>query len=192
MRWLERANAVEDYLEPAYYEQLLKEYRFDGKSDLELFADYCVERPGSVRRALELGAGTGRATSVFFLIHFDSLSEEQRILMAQWKKVFPIFNATDSQSPSLRITEEIFREFEQRGTIALSFRQEVGEPIRYASLDEALEILMNFHLETYFNHSPLRDSVLAELRTYCSERQAADGSISITPGCLIITGEKVS
>lgn len=51
----------EDYLEPGYYDKLLKDYSFGGKTDLELLNEHLQKVP-SVAKSLELGCGSGRAT----------------------------------------------------------------------------------------------------------------------------------
>ena len=217
--WLKMNTTVEEYVEPIYYNKLLKDYTFLGKTDLQLFEEYL--KTMSFRDKLnfvELGSGSGRATSIFlksfndkkfnlnlvdlsdrmlrfvqnnfkekknvtliksdiirflektnekydlvfslwsfshsvhqiltqkgkdgwkeyiqktirkfirenmkkgsefFLIHFDSLSDEQKILMKQWRKVFPIFKDLQSQSPSKLLIDEIFQSLEEEGNINL-------------------------------------------------------------------------
>jgi len=51
----------EDYLEPGYYDKLLKDYSFGGRTDLELLGSHLESAP-TVTRMLELGCGSGRAT----------------------------------------------------------------------------------------------------------------------------------
>lgn len=60
--WAENApHKPEDYLPPNYYDELLKEYSFSGRSDLELLDDYLETIPTNASM-LELGCGSGRAT----------------------------------------------------------------------------------------------------------------------------------
>lgn len=105
-----------------------------------------------------------RANGLFFLIHFDSLSQEQRILMRQWKRVFLAFTHLDEQSPSKQIIDKVLLDFDIRGEIILSINHLQGDAIHYNSEDEVLEIFMNFHLETYFNNSPFTESVINDIR----------------------------
>ncbi len=121
----------------------------------------------------------------FYLIHFDSLSEEQRILMRQWKRVFPIFAAIEHQSPSKQIIDKALLALDNQGIIRLSIQHLKGETITYKSEDELLETFMNFHLETYFNTSSLVKEVLEDIKTQAAPYRQNDGSYSITPGCYV-------
>lgn len=288
--WLRTVTTVEAYVNPEYYNKLLKDYVFLRKSDLVYFEDFLkTAHETNQIHALELGAGTGRATNVFlgtfknlqthlrlvdlsasmlaytkerfktcpnieyvesdsiafleqdravydvifslwslshsvhqiltkdglakggrrvraalrkmikenmrtgscfYLIHFDSLSEEQRILLQQWKKVFPIFSNTDQQSPSKLLIDEVLRELEDEKVLAVSCEHLTGEGIVYNDEDEALEVFINFHMESYFNESPLLPTVLEELRTYFHQYKRKDGSLLIKPGCFIYIVKK--
>ncbi len=53
-----------------------------------------------------------RSGASFFLIHFDSLSEEQKILMRQYRKFFPLFKSKIKQSPSKLILDEVLNFFD--------------------------------------------------------------------------------
>ncbi len=44
---------------------------------------------------------------------------------------------------------------------------------------------MNFHLETYFNNSPLTKSVIDDIKGQISKYRNEDGSCDITPGCYV-------
>lgn len=121
----------------------------------------------------------------FFLIHFDSLSHEQRILMRQWKRVFPAFTNIDEQSPSKQIIDKILLELDTKGEITLSINHLQGDAIHYKSEDEALETFMNFHLETYFSNSPFAESVIGDIRGQISKYRNDDGSYDIAPGCYV-------
>lgn len=63
--WLRVTARVEDYVEPDYYDRLLKEYAFSGKTDLNLFGEFLagLNKKAGVN-VLELGSGTGRGTEV--------------------------------------------------------------------------------------------------------------------------------
>lgn len=121
----------------------------------------------------------------FFLIHFDSLSQEQAILMRQWRRVFPAFANIDEQSPSKQIIDNALLELDTRGEIMLSINHLQGNAIHYKSEDEVLETFMNFHLETYFNESPLTESVINDIKEQISKYHNEDGSYDVTPGCYV-------
>ena len=126
-----------------------------------------------------------RQKGMFFLVHFDSLSEEQHILMRQWKRVFSAFAAVERQSPSKQIIDEVLLELDNRGIITLSIDHLQGDPIIYRSEDDLLETFMNFHLETYFNTLPLVVDVVNDIRTQAEKYRNANGTYSIAPGCYV-------
>lgn len=121
----------------------------------------------------------------FFLIHFDSLSQEQSILMRQWKRVFPAFANIEEQSPSKQILDKTLLELDTKGEITLSINHLQGDAIHYKSEDEVLETFMNFHLETYFNNSPLTESVIDDIKGQISKYRNDDGSYDIAPRCYV-------
>lgn len=120
-----------------------------------------------------------------FLIHFDSLSQEQSILMRQWKRVFTAFSNIEEQSPSKQIIDKILLELDTKGEIMLSINHLKGYAIHYKSEDEVLETFMNFHLETYFNNLSLNESVINDIKGQISKYRNKDGSYDITPGCYV-------
>jgi len=61
--WLSICHNGSEYLDPFYYERLLQPYVFGGKSDLEIFDNFLSGINRKVQAVLELGVGTGRATS---------------------------------------------------------------------------------------------------------------------------------
>ena len=121
----------------------------------------------------------------FFLIHFDSLSQEQSILMRQWKRVFPAFANIEEQSPSKKIIDKTLLELDTKGEIIISINHLRGDAIHYKSEDEVLETFMNFHLETYFNNSPLTESVVDDIKGQIAKYRNENGSYDITPGCYV-------
>ncbi len=122
---------------------------------------------------------------LFFLIHFDSLSQEQSILMRQWRRVFPAFANIKEQSPSKQIIDKTLLELDTKGEIILSINHLQGDAIHYKSENELLETFMNFHLEAYFNNSLLTESVIEDIKEQASKYRNEDGSYNITPGCYI-------
>lgn len=287
--WLRMcSNSIEDYIPPDYYDKLLKEYNFLGKSDLDyfnLFLRHVSDK--NIRKALELGSGSGRATDVFvasstkfshldlvdlsndmvrrvknkykknkkisiyksdnleyikktqnvydlvyslwsfshsvhqhlidknkksayiqkiikkfiqgnmnsgarfFLIHFDSLSEEQKILMRQWRKFFPVFKSKTKQSPSKLILDKIFKSMEGKEIKNLIIRHLKGDPIVYNSIENALETFMNFHMETEFNRHENVQGIINELTEDIKRCKRGDGKYYIGTGCFIYIFEKI-
>jgi|GEM_PF-736259 len=275
------------YLTPKYYDTILKEYMFDGRSDMDLFRNFLRRDFGddSAAKALELGSGSGRGTDVFlenvssyasldlvdlssemveycrnkyqkqrdmkffqsdsidffsktenkysfvyslwslshsihqhivdrigeyeyvknsirnfiekniapggkmYIIHFDSLSEEQSIIYKQLSRDYPVAALTDRQSPSKLLLDEIFNECEKAGMGNFSVDHLIGDPIRYDSIENALEVFMNFHMHTYFNHSDVVEQVLEGLVESFGKYEKPDG-IFIRPGCFIYMFER--
>jgi len=120
-----------------------------------------------------------------FIIHFDSLSDEQKILIKQWKKVYPIFENNSIQSPSLNLTIQTLEELKKQEIIDFKITHYSGDEIIYDSIEEALEIFMNFHMESYFNDTPFCIEVIRELTEYF-ENFRVGNKIIIKPGCFII------
>ena len=131
-----------------------------------------------------------KKSSRFFLIHFDSLSEEQKILMRQWNRVFPIYNNLDAQSPSKLLIDEVLEESREDGLIKLRSNHFEGEAITYSSINEALEVSLNFHMESYFNENSLLPDIIDELEAYFKKFADKDGRIKIKPGCFIYEVER--
>lgn len=283
--WLAVTTTVEEYVVPEYYDKLLKDYVFDGKTDLEIFDDFLHSlAPSDSVGILELGCGSGRVTNValtwldgrrppfrivdlshqmleftrrrfaknnnvvftqsdsvrfleetnerfalcfslwsfshsvhqiltrdglekgtayvrsvlkkfftenmksgssFFLIHFDSLSDEQRILLEQWKKVYPIFADTTKQSPSKLLIDEELRSLEHDGIVTFNAKHYIGEEIVYQSEEEALEVFLNFHAESYFNEMDILSDVIDEMKEYFKGFADSTGKIRIRPGCFV-------
>ncbi len=118
-----------------------------------------------------------------YLIHFDTQSEEQCILVNQWKKVFPIFKS-NQQSPSKKLLDKIFIDFKDKKIIDLNIKHYTGEKIKYESFEEALEIFMNFHMETYFNKNKKVESIIQELKKEFKKYKKGN-KVYISPGCFI-------
>ncbi|MCR6473754.1 class I SAM-dependent methyltransferase [Bacillus safensis] len=129
--------------------------------------------------------------SSFFLIHFDSQSSEQKILINQWKKVFPIFDNHNQQSPSKLLIDEELNKLKEERVIDFTSSHFIGKPIVYASENEALETFMNFHMESYFNESELVLDIISELKNYFKNYTNDLGEISIPPGCFIYNIKRI-
>jgi len=121
----------------------------------------------------------------FFLIHFDSMSEEQEVLMRQWNRVYKTFSDISTQSPSKRIIDKALLQNDYEGKIFLTIEHLEGDAIFYKNEEELLEIFMNFHLETYFNDSDLRDIVLEDILEQSKKYKNSAGNYIIKPGCYI-------
>lgn len=276
--WLEIERKMEDYVSPTYYDNLLKEYRFSGKDDLEIFRTFLFTLPQHSLTGLELGPGTGRVTGIalkhctfsslqlvdlsqemldysserfstfesiqyvksdsleylektsdkydliyslwsfshsvhqhvvakgvdrakvyvdkvlrtmckdllrsggsFYLVHFDTTSDEQLILLKQWARKYPIFK--DGSNYSRMFIEEIFDSLVNENVIELNAQHLIGDPIVYDSIESALEIFMNFHLESHFNNETYTEDVIQDLKDYFKKFEAADGKIYLKPAC---------
>ena len=127
----------------------------------------------------------------FFLIHFDSLSDEQKILMKQWKKVFPIFHDLEKQSPSKLLIDDILFDLKNEWYISYTQEHKIWQEIIYNNLEEALEIFMNFHMESFFNKNKLLLwSIIDELIEYFNNFKNNNGNIEIKPWCFIYKVKK--
>ena len=130
-----------------------------------------------------------RSGGSFYLIHFDSQSEEQRILLKQWAKIHPLYSAYKEPSHSYKMIEKSLKKLSDQGYLEYDIQHLKGEPITYKNMDEALEIFINFHLEGALqrtNDTDITNSVLEDLRTYFEDRQTTAGEIIIQPGCYIM------
>ncbi len=124
-----------------------------------------------------------------FLLHFDSTSEEQDIVLRQRSKLFTFLRPGEA-SPSQMMIEEVLRNAELTGRFTIENRHYVGSPIVYENLEEALEIFMNFHMEGFFNDSPQLTTVINELEQDMQRHEMNDGRISITPACSVYVCRK--
>lgn len=122
----------------------------------------------------------------FFLIHFDTTSEEQMISLRQ-RQAAEDWLVPGQPSPSQTIIESALEELSSEGIIDWNKKHLIGAPIVYTDLEEALEIFMNFHMEGSFNTSLHRERVLMELHRELSRRRKTGGRISVRPGCFVYT-----
>lgn len=286
--WLKHySNDHKDYIVPEYYNKLLKEYSFFGKSDLDYLADFLkgIQKPNP--SILELGCGSGRCTELtlkkiknfasftvtdlskdmldfvkhkyettkikyvqqdhlkfllnckkrydiiyclwsfshsvhqhieasgrnftknevhtairnlvvnmlkdkgkLFMIHFDTCSEEQAILVKQYGKNFKEFDLKGKQSYSKRFLDLAFTQLSNEYNLKLTISHIQGDPIFYKSLDEAMEIFFNFHMETEYNRSKNLPSILNEVKKDLLKYKKNKG-LYIRPGCFIYEIEKL-
>lgn len=286
--WIGVTTTLERYIDPIYYDNILKAYVFDGEDDLSFLKNYLKQIPDHAE-VLELGSGTGRSTNValetakhirsltlvdlskrmldwckknyhdrknvryvnsdtidfflntnnefdsvyslwafshtvhqnlktlglingknkvrsgirkfltknlrlggsFFLIHFDSLSEEQRISIRQRKVDNFIFSENREQSLSKRIIDELLGELSQEGLIRYTSKRYIGSPIQFSSLNEALEYYCNFHMESHFNKLGTIEKVINGLNKDLRKYQDRKGVIRIKPGCFIYEIQRI-
>jgi len=125
----------------------------------------------------------------FFLVHFDSTSEEQTIVLRQRSKEFPWFRPGE-HSPSKVIIDSVLSDIRRKGLIDFKVEHLHGAPIEYVDLDEALEIFMNFHMEGYFNDTARLKNVLIEVTQDLRRFKQPDGTIRVRPGCFVYTCRK--
>ena len=128
--------------------------------------------------------------SKWYVIHFDSQSEEQRILMQQWQKNFPIFRQGQKQSPSKQLLDQLFFELDKKMITNLNIEHFEGDPIWYANLEELLETFFNFHMETEYNRSKDLESLLDEVTKSAAPYRQDDGSYSVKTGFFIYSFQK--
>lgn len=120
----------------------------------------------------------------FLLIHFDPSSQEQRISLRQRSKLQP-FLTSKTEVPSRLIIDSVCADLQQRGLIQVDIEHLSGEPIRYAGMDDALEIFMNLHMEGMFNEHRLLPGVIRELTEDLARYQDESGRITIETGCYL-------
>lgn len=130
--------------------------------------------------------------SKFFIIHFDSQSDEQKILMKQWAKKSYVYNRGNKLSLSLEAIESSLESLKNENIISYEINHLQGDPIYYTSMEEALEIFLNFHLEGEFNDCDENNwnatvkEVQANLQNYVLD----DKRLAIRPACYTILIKK--
>ena len=120
-----------------------------------------------------------------FIIHFDSMSDEQKILMKQWKRFYPTFSDISKQSPSLFVTDNALAKLQSENIIDYKITHYVGEEISYANIEEAMETFLNFHMESYANDRLELSDVYYDVENYMKIFLKGD-KVCIKPGCFII------
>lgn len=124
----------------------------------------------------------------FFLIHFDSCSDEQSILMNLWSKVFPFFSV-GIKSPSYNVIYSTMSNLNKEGAIDLKIKHLHGKEIEYKNIHEAIEVFLNFHAESFFNNSLNIKEIIAFLENEFLKRMKND-KIYIKPSCYIFEIKK--
>ncbi|CAG1023504.1 hypothetical protein DOJK_02441 [Patescibacteria group bacterium] len=283
--WLEVTTTMVDYVKPSYYDKIIKEYEYKGKSDLDYTIDFLKDQTRKDLSVVEFGAGTGRGTKLImenidfdkltlvdlspqmmetlkelfskdsrvqfaqsdhlnfmestedvfdlmvtlwslshsihqhfgrnkgddtkivqilkkfftnniskegkaFIIHFDTLSDEQRILTKQWAKVYPTFADyyhNKIQSPSKQIVDKVLNQLNESNTISYNCEHIIGDEIIYKDMNEALEVFMNFHLESHFNQLDIVEEVVEDLTNELNKYKDEDGTIRVKPGFFLYT-----
>lgn len=280
---------ISDYMDPGYYDKLLKDYVFNGKNDLQIMKEYLQNNFTFDQEIdiLEIGCGTGRASEValdyfkkfksfdlvdlstkmmglakqklnrnelnfikedsiqfmadctkkynlvfslwnlahsiqpraiqnglseatkyvketlqkfcttnlkdkgkLFIFHYDSLSEEQKILTKQKRKYFDIFSEDSEQSYSKKLLDDIFSDLHRNRVISVKTTHYLGDPIEYNSLDEALEIFMNFHLESEFNNLENTNEIVEDIENDLKLYEN-NGKYLVAPGLFVYEIAKV-
>ncbi len=130
-----------------------------------------------------------KPNGTFYLIHFDSQSEEQSILLKQWAKIHPLYKDHQQESHSFKIIKRTFETVQREGYLDFSIEHLPGKPIIYKTMNEALEVFINFHLEGALQRTKdetIIQSTIEELKEYFSMRQNDKGEIIIQPNCYIM------
>jgi SAM-dependent methyltransferase len=117
----------------------------------------------------------------FYILHFDSQSDEQRILLKQWARVHPIYADYAAPSRSYRLIMNVLEEMAIDGLLRYQLSHVRADPITYADENEALEIFVNFHLEGELRGYQRMDEVISELREYLAGFTEPNGQIAIRP-----------
>lgn len=122
----------------------------------------------------------------FYLIHFDSQSDEQRILLKQWARVHPLYADYKEPSQSFKMLTQLLKKMEAEDLLKFEVSRCIGDPIVYESLEEALEVFINFHLEGVLQGYSCINEVIDDMTDYFSSYTGADGRISICPAWYVI------
>lgn len=134
-----------------------------------------------------------------FIIQTDGASEEQALIKRSWflgnrSSNLETTYYKDLQSPSVWILKDVFKKLTEseifdRAETKIEHIQ--GEDIEYNSIDEALEIFMNFHLESEFNGTAEFDAVYSFLRVEFEKIIAAKGKLAIGTGFWIYRAQRI-
>lgn len=118
----------------------------------------------------------------FIFFHYDPESEEQVIAHKCWAKIVPF--PWNEKSPSLIALKKFFEKQNKINSCICKLNgvNELGNH------NHALEIFMNFHLHTSFNHHPLKQNIINIIEKGLKDYNSED--IIIGAGTIIIKGEK--
>ncbi len=115
-----------------------------------------------------------------FIVHPDILSDEQRIIKSLRQPT--VSKTMDRQSSSKRLLDSLLEKLEKLDLVKADCTHLGGDPIRYSSIDEALEIFLNFHLHGTLNRSRRLPDAIDTLKKEFAHYQNGD-EIFISPGC---------
>lgn len=125
-----------------------------------------------------------RSGGSMFIVHPDILSDEQRTLKSLRQPT--ISKTKDKQSSSKRVLDATLEILEKCGLVQADCAHLQGDPIRYSSVDEALEVFLNFHMHGSLNRSRRLVRALDTLKGEFAKFQVGD-EVFISPGCFIYT-----
>jgi|SRR5579863_8537 len=125
----------------------------------------------------------------FYLVHFDSTSDEQNISLRQRSKITPWLQP-GQQSPSKRLLDRVLERLQREGVVDFQVTHLLGDPVIYSDINEALEIFMNFHMEGYLNNSAGVGDVITELRRDLKLFEAPNKTIHVRPACFVYVCQK--
>lgn len=108
--------------------------------------------------------------------------------MKQWAKKSYVYNRGNKLSLSLEAIKSSLESLKNENIINYEINHLQGDPIYYTSMEEALEIFLNFHLEGEFNNCDENNwnaavkEVQADLQNYVLD----DKRLAIRPACYTI------
>lgn len=117
----------------------------------------------------------------FYLIHFDSCSDEQTISLRQRRRALP-FLAVGKPSPSQVIVEKALDEAAARGIVRVDKQHFSGDEIALGNVAFAREVFLKFHMEDIFGHQSRGDPVYDELTSDLIDHQMEGGLVVVKPG----------
>lgn len=115
-----------------------------------------------------------------FIVHPDILSDEQRILKSLRQPT--VSKTKDRQSSSKRVLDATIDRLERLCLAKAEVTHLEGDSIHYSSVDEALEIFLNFHMHGSLNRSRRLPRAIDTLKTEFAKHQQG-GEVLISPGC---------
>lgn len=117
-----------------------------------------------------------------FIVHPDTLSDEQRILKSLRQPA--VSRVKDKQSSSKRLLDAVLEKLKIQGLIDTQCTHFKGDSIHYLGMEEALEIFLNFHLHASLNRSRRLIGAVDTLTIEFAQYQQGD-EILISPGCFV-------